>query len=64
MKVKRLERCTKIRSTFHKKKSTVTIFSDKDIFTVDQVYSQRNDWYLAESVDEVKESTEPNTQLM
>ncbi|QQP53462.1 Hypothetical protein FKW44_005963 [Caligus rogercresseyi] len=47
MKVKRLEKCTKIRSTFHMKKSTVTIFSDKKIFTVDQVDNRRrNDRYL------------------
>ena len=54
MKEKHLDRCWKIRSTLHKGKSNVMIFSNKKIFTVDQVYIYWNDRYLAQSTAEVK----------
>ncbi len=34
--------------------STMKIFSDEKIFTVDAVLNHQNDWYLAESIADVK----------
>jgi inhibitor of nuclear factor kappa-B kinase subunit alpha len=54
MKQKRLERCKKLRQYLRKNQSIVKIFSDKKIFTVDQVTNRRNDRFIAETPDEVK----------
>jgi len=54
MKQTRLERCHKIHSFLKHNGSTVKIFSDEKIFTVDQVYNRRNDRWIAETTQEVK----------
>ena len=54
MKERRLERCKKVLNSLKSNPSTVKIYSDKKIFTVDQVYNRRNDRWLAESKEEVK----------
>lgn len=54
IKEKRLERCRKIKNWLRHNPSTVKIFSDKKIFTVDQVFNRRNDRYIAASTKEVK----------
>lgn len=54
LKEKRLDRCHKLLAYLKHHKATVKIFSDKKIFTVDQVYNRRNDRYLAQSTDQVK----------
>ena len=54
MKERRLERCKKILVDLKHNGSRIKIFSDKKIFTVDQVFNRRNDRYLAESTDQVK----------
>lgn len=54
MREKRLDRCKKIMAYIKYNGPTVKIFSDKKIFTVDQVYNRRNDRFLAESTDEVQ----------
>ncbi|QQP55790.1 Uncharacterized protein FKW44_000237 [Caligus rogercresseyi] len=42
--------------------STVRIFSDKKLWTVDQVRNSKNDRYLAYCIEEVPPSTPPSTQ--
>ena len=54
MKKRRLERCKKVLCYLKSHGSTVKIFSDKKIFTVDQVYNRRNDRFIAKSIEEVK----------
>lgn len=66
LKQKRLDQCKKILSHLRHHGSTVKIFSDKKIFTVDQVYNRRNDRWLAESKSDVKGvfRTKHPTQVM
>jgi inhibitor of nuclear factor kappa-B kinase subunit alpha len=54
LKEKRLQRCKKVLAYVKSNGSTVRIFSDKKIFTVDQVYNRRNDRYIAGSTAEVE----------
>ena len=43
IKLKRFDRCIKILSFLKNNGRIIKVFSDKKIFTVDQVYSRRND---------------------
>ncbi len=54
MKARRLERYNKVLRYIKNRGSTVKIFSDEKIFIVDAVLNGRNDWYLAESIADVK----------
>lgn len=54
LKEKRLARCKSIIHFLKSKPATVKIFSDKKIFTVDQVYNRRNDRFIASSTADVK----------
>ncbi len=54
MKAKQLTRCQKLLTFLKGNGSTVKIFSDKKIFTVDQVYNRRNDRWIGESPEEVQ----------
>eukprot|EP00095_Tigriopus_kingsejongensis_P001003 snap_masked-scaffold1486_size38793-processed-gene-0.1 protein:Tk01003 transcript:snap_masked-scaffold1486_size38793-processed-gene-0.1-mRNA-1 annotation:"hypothetical protein EAG_00300" len=54
MKEKRLEEWQKILGFLKRHGSNVKIFSDKKIFTVDQVYNRQNDRFIAGSPEEVK----------
>jgi hypothetical protein len=54
MKARRLERCKKVLRYIKNHGSTVKIFSDEKIFTVDAVLNRRNDRYLAKSTVDVK----------
>ncbi len=53
MKARRWERCNKVLRYIKNHGSTVKIFSDEKIFTVDAVLNSRNDRYLAESIADV-----------
>ncbi len=54
IKVKRLDRCGKIRNFLCKGQSLVVIFSDKKIFTMDQVVNCWNNHWLEKSKEEVQ----------
>ncbi|QQP35032.1 Transposable element tcb2 transposase [Caligus rogercresseyi] len=54
MKRKRLTRCKKVLTSLKGNSSIVKIFSDKKMFTVDQVYNRRNDRWLGETTEEVQ----------
>ena len=54
LKARRLERCRKVLCYLKSNAATVKIFSDKKIFTVDQVLNCRNDRFIAESSREVE----------
>lgn len=54
MQEKRLERCQKVLGFLKRNGSTVRVFSDEKIFTVDAVVNRRNDRYIAASRAEVK----------
>lgn len=54
MKEKRLARCKKVLNWLKATPSKVMIFSDKKIFTVDQVVNRRNDRFLAQTTEGVK----------
>ena len=56
MKARRLERSKKVLSYLKQHGSTVKVFSDEKIFTVDAVVNRRNNRYLAGSIAEVKGS--------
>ncbi|QQP57865.1 Uncharacterized protein FKW44_003002 [Caligus rogercresseyi] len=54
MKRKRLTRCKKVLTWLKGNCSIVKIFSDKKIFTVDQVYNRKNDRWLGETTEGVQ----------
>ncbi|QQP48703.1 Transposable element tcb2 transposase [Caligus rogercresseyi] len=54
MKRKRLKRCNKVLTWLKGNGSNVKIFSDKKIFTVDQIYNRRNDQWLWKTIEEVQ----------
>ena len=54
MKAKKVKRSKKILNYLRSHGSTIKIFSDKEIFTMDQVYNRRNDRAIEESSDKVK----------
>ncbi|QQP48557.1 Uncharacterized protein FKW44_008915 [Caligus rogercresseyi] len=60
MKRKRLTRCKKVLTWLKGNGSIVKIFSDKKIFTVDQVYNRRNDRWLGETTEGVQGCTVEN----
>ena len=53
LKEKRLNRCQKLVNWLKSNPATVKIFSDKKLFTVDQVCNRRNNSFLAQSTSEV-----------
>jgi len=53
LKSKRLVRCKKVMQYLRTRGSTVKVFSDEKIFTVDAVVNRRNDRFLAKSIEEV-----------
>ncbi|QQP55053.1 Uncharacterized protein FKW44_008097 [Caligus rogercresseyi] len=54
LKPSRHERCKKVLNYFKKSSVRVKIFSDKKIFTLDAVFSRRNDRYIAKSFNQVE----------
>ncbi len=67
MREKRVERCKELIAWLKHNESMVKIFSDKKVFTVDQVRNSRNDGFLAFCADTRSQSpkqTHPAMMLL